>query len=57
MPAGEPVSILSAGWERHEPDPSARRGITDNLEAHPELVAVLLRDKVRVMPQNDLKEL
>jgi len=57
MPAGEPVSILSAGWERHENDASARRGITDNLKSHPELVPVLLRNKVRVMPQIDLKEL
>jgi len=57
VPAGEPVSILSDGWERHEPDVSAHWGIADNLRLHPELVPVLLRDKVRVMPQNDLREL
>ena len=55
VPAGEPVSILSDGWEQHEHDVSARRGITDNLSAHPKLVPVLLRNKVRVMPRCDLK--
>ncbi|MBT6156257.1 MAG: hypothetical protein HOL01_07345 [Planctomycetaceae bacterium] len=57
MPAGEPVSILSGDWECYEPDPSARRCMTENLKKNPAMVIVLLRDKVRLMPKRDLREL
>jgi hypothetical protein len=57
IPAGESVSILSGDWERYEPDTSARRCMTENLKNNSAMVVVLLRDKVRLMPKSDLREL
>jgi hypothetical protein len=56
IPAGEPVIVLSSGWERYEPDPSARRCMTENLKKNPAMVVVILRDKVRLMPKSGLRE-